>query len=118
MEFIHDKDGQHTFEIVKSVPKNYFIWNIGTNMTDNYLPLCEWLHPEDPNNYSINPNTLKAIKCDGAQTILKAIGGGQDTIEKMERYIKRYSNSKRELTRIRVKRMRKALEVLQTIQFD
>ena len=32
--------GEYTFEIVESIPRNYFIWNIGKNMIDGYLPLC------------------------------------------------------------------------------
>ena len=51
------------FEIVEKIPNNYFVWNIGENMgTDEYIPICEDLHPEDKDNYEINPNTLKAIK--------------------------------------------------------
>ena len=51
------------FEIVEKMPKNFFVWNIGENMgTDEYIPICEDLHPEDKENYEINTNTLKAIK--------------------------------------------------------
>lgn len=51
------------FEIVEKIPSNYFVWNIGENMgLDEYIPICEDLHPEDKDNYEINPNTVKAIK--------------------------------------------------------
>lgn len=51
------------FEIVEKIPSNYFIWSIGENMgTDEYIPICEDLHPEDKDNYEINTSTLKAIK--------------------------------------------------------
>ncbi len=51
------------FEIVEKIPRNYFVWNIGENMgTDEYIPICEDLHPEDKDNYDINTSTLKAIK--------------------------------------------------------
>ena len=51
------------FEIVEKIPNNYFVWNIGENMgTDEYIPICEDLHPEDKDNYEINASTLKAIK--------------------------------------------------------
>ena len=51
------------FEIVEKIPSNYFVWNIGENMgTDEYIPICEDLHPEDKYNYDINTSTLKAIK--------------------------------------------------------
>ena len=56
-------DRNDIFEIVEKIPNNYFVWNIGENMgTDEYIPICEDLHPEDKDNYEINPNTLKAIK--------------------------------------------------------
>lgn len=51
------------FEIVEKIPSGFFIWNIGENMgTNEYIPICEDLHPEDKDNYDINPSTLKAIK--------------------------------------------------------
>lgn len=51
------------FEIVGRIPENFFVWNIGENMgTHDYIPLCEDLHPEDKDDYSINPATLKAIR--------------------------------------------------------
>ena len=51
------------FEIVEKIPSNYFVWNIGENMgTDEYIPICEDLHPGDKDNYEIKTSTLKAIK--------------------------------------------------------
>ena len=51
------------FEIVGRIPENFFVWNIGENMgTHEYIPICEDLHPEDKENYEINPVTLKAVK--------------------------------------------------------
>ena len=51
------------FEIVEKIPAGFFVWNIGENMGDDeYIPICEDLHPEDKDNYEINLNTVKAIK--------------------------------------------------------
>ena len=51
------------FEIVGRIPENFFVWNIGENMgTHDYIPLCEDLHPENKDDYSINAATLKAIR--------------------------------------------------------
>ena len=51
------------FEIVEKIPSGFFIWNIGENMgSDEYIPICEDLHPEDKENFEINTSTLKAIK--------------------------------------------------------
>lgn len=53
----------NVFEIVGRIPVSYQIWNIGENMgTHDYIPLCQDLHPEDKDDYSINPATLKAIR--------------------------------------------------------
>ena len=51
------------FEVVEKIPAGFFVWNIGKNMgTDEYIPICEDLHPEDKDNYEINASTLKAIR--------------------------------------------------------
>ncbi len=106
----------HTFEIVDTVPKGYRIWNIGKNMTDGYLPLCEIL---PGTNSSINIDTLKAIKIEGAQIVLAAIGGGQNTPQKMERYIKRYRNAKPGTwSYVQVKRMQAALPIIAALKFE
>lgn len=51
------------FEIVGKIPVRFFVWNIGENMgTHEYIPVCEYLHPGNKDDYSINPATLKAVK--------------------------------------------------------
>ena len=51
------------FEVVEKIPTGFFVWNIGDNMGDDeYIPICEDLHPEDKDNCEINPSTVKAIK--------------------------------------------------------
>ena len=56
-------DRKDIFEIVEKIPTGFFVWNIGDNMGhDEYIPICEDLHPEDKDNYEINPSTVKAIK--------------------------------------------------------
>lgn len=53
----------HIFEIVDKLPSGYFVWNIGENMgSDEYIPICEDLHPANKKNFEINTTTLKAIK--------------------------------------------------------
>ena len=52
-----------SYEVVEKIPSGFFVWNIGANMgTDEYIPICEDLHPEDKDNYEINTSTLKAIR--------------------------------------------------------
>jgi len=51
------------FEIVEKIPSNYLVWNIGENMgTDCYIPICQMLHPENKEDFSINRDTLKAVQ--------------------------------------------------------
>jgi len=54
---------EYTFEIVDRIPENFLVWNIGgIDGYEEYIPLCELLHPEDKNCYDVNTSTLKAIK--------------------------------------------------------
>lgn len=87
-------DGQNRFLIVKDpCYPAYRIWNIGSNMVDGYLPLCK-LKQVQPfeGGMEIEPDTLRAIRTDGAQTILRAIGFGPETSEEMEAYIRDVAN--------------------------
>ena len=53
---------EDVFQIVERIPEMFFVWNIGENMKSaEWIPLCEALHPGDKDDYSINPDTLKAI---------------------------------------------------------
>lgn len=83
-----------TFELVEKITRPYEIWNIGTYMADGYLPLCRLKRnqPFSEGRY-IEMNMLHAIKTDGAQVILAAIGGGQNTVSKMKEYIEKYENA-------------------------
>ena len=112
------KNGKYTFEVVEFVPKGYQIWNIGKNMVDGYLPLCE-SNNEHEDDFSINTKTLKVIKIEDAQIVLSAIGGGQNTIELMERYVKRYKNAKIGTYSYRQReRILKALPIMKTIVWE
>lgn len=108
-------DGKHTFEIVDFVPTGYKIWNIGKNMIDGYLPLIQ-TGGED--GFTVNTETMKAIKIEGAQTILAGFGWGPETIQEMETYIKKYRNSKREVTQYKVKRIQEALKIMYLIKWQ
>ena len=53
----------HKFQIVNKIPKGFYVWNIGENMgSDEWIPLAEDLKPEDKEDYSVNTETLKAIR--------------------------------------------------------
>lgn len=105
----HIRSSKNVFEVIEKIPCGYKIWNIGKNMVDGWLPLvrCE--------GYNV-VGKMYALKCEGAQTILAAIGGGQDTVEKMERYVKRYRNAKPDTYSYwQVQRMEKAIPWMKSI---
>jgi hypothetical protein len=60
-----------TFEEVENIPAGYQIWNIGDNMVNGYLPLCQLY----PGTYNIIPHTLKALKIDNDE-LLKLLRSG------------------------------------------
>lgn len=81
----------HVFEIVEKIPAGFFIWNIGENMgTHEYIPLCEDLHPEDKDDYSINPETLKAVNVspDEWEKLNKAASVGVGNLKAAEKALK------------------------------
>ena len=84
-------DRNDVFEIVEKIPIHYFVWNIGENMgTDEYIPICEDLHPEDKDNYEINPNTVKAIKLsvEEVKALRKAASVGINSKKTAEKALK------------------------------
>ena len=84
-------DRNDVFGIVEKIPIHYFVWNIGENMgTDEYIPICEDLHPEDKDNYEINPNTVKAIKLsvEEVKALRKAASVGINSKKTAEKALK------------------------------
>ena len=84
-------DRNDVFEIVEKIPIHYFVWNIGENMgTDEYIPICEDLHPEDKDNYEINPSTVKAIKLsvEEVKALRKAASVGINSKKTAEKALK------------------------------
>ena len=79
------------FEIVDKIPARFFVWNIGDNMgTHEYIPVCEDLHPEDKDDYSINPATLKAVKVSPEEweKLDKAANWGVGNLKQAEKALK------------------------------
>lgn len=111
------RSGDNVFELVDSVLPGYIVWNIGKNMVDGYLPLCR-LKPVQPfpGGREIEVDTLKAIKCDGAQVILSAIGYGPETPLQMERFIKKHEGQKKHA--VAVRRMKAALPYMRQLRWD
>ena len=83
---------EHTYEIVNAKPLGYTVWNIGPPVAGESIsryadcPSTSQL----PGGQSIDVDSLKAIRCDGAQTILDAVGYGPGTLEEMERFVEKH----------------------------
>lgn len=114
------ESGKNKFLIVDFIPNGYQIWNIGKNMIDGYLPLCRLKSPQPfEGGCAIETESLKAIRTDGAQIILAAIGNGQNTPEKMKEYIKRYGNAKPgTYGRSQAEKMKKALPYMEALRWN
>jgi len=107
------------FQLVDKFPLGYMVWNIGKHhMPEGYLPLCR-LSPRQPfpGGKNIEVETLRAMKVDGADVILDAMGYGPNTLKEMEAFIEKYNDAKpgSYLYR-RVKRIKKALPYMRQIQ--
>ena len=79
------------FEIVEKIPSNYLVWNIGENMgTDLYIPICQMLRPGDKEDFSINPDTLKAVKVapEEFKKLQKAASYGVSNLKTAEKALK------------------------------
>ena len=79
------------FEIVEKIPVRFFVWNIGENMgTHEYIPVCENLHPENKNDCSVNPVTLKAVNVTPEEwkKLNKAASWGIGNLKQAEKAIK------------------------------
>lgn len=110
---------EHTYEIVNAVPLGYTVWNIGHPVAGEYLPLCRLSqHQPFPGGQSIDVDSLKAIRCDGAQTILDAVGYGPGTLEEMERFVEKNRMAQPRTSRHReVERMKAALPFMRSLQW-
>jgi hypothetical protein len=90
MEITEDKIvyGNNTFTIVNEVPDGYKIWNIGPYMLKGFVPLCRLRQDFlQKGLYVIEKDCLLAIKSEGSDKIMAAIGGGYHTVALMEKFL-------------------------------
>lgn len=83
------------FDIVSEWPEGYQVWPIGRRnfLHYGYVPLCQGNNPGDPEDYSVNLDTLKAIAIEEpyATRILTIVHGfralyGKKCLELVERW--------------------------------
>lgn len=79
------------YKIVEKIPFGFYVWNIGENVgSDEYIPVCQDLYPEDKGNYEINTATLKAVKVtpDEWKKLDKAASWGVGNLKQAEKALK------------------------------
>lgn len=79
------------YKIVEKIPFGFFVWNIGENMgSDEYVPLCQYLSSGIKDDYSINPDTLRAIKLpkEDVELLREAAGWGVNSLETARKALK------------------------------
>lgn len=87
-ETIHNT---HVYKMVEKIPFGFYVWNIGENMgSDEYIPLCQDLHPGIKDDYSINSDTLRAIKLpkEEVELLREAAARGVNSIETARKALK------------------------------
>ena len=118
MEFL--KVGEDIFEVLDIVPLGYKIWNIGRNMPDGYLPFCR-LKTVQPfeGAQCVETDTLKAVRTEGAQVILAAVGrGAGDNLKSMENYLQKHPHpAPGSRAEANVERIKKAIPYLRTLRY-
>lgn len=81
----------NVFKIVEKIPSGFYVWNIGENMgSEEYIPLCQDLYPGIKDDYSINCDTLRAIKLpkEEVELLREAAGWGVNSLETARKALK------------------------------
>lgn len=109
----------HRFEILEgnAIPLGYEVWSIGNHMPDGWLPLCRLCQVQPfEGATNIEVDTLKAIRCEGAQMILSASVSDIDTLEKAERFIKKYDGNPKK--QYELKKAKAALPYMRQLKWN
>lgn len=105
--------GNSTFELVDVVPLGFVMWNIGKNAPKGCVPFCRVI----PGTNNVEADTLKAIRIgeDAARKVMMALGNGCNTLEKMEKFIRRHKNAPDDSWEYRkVQRIQEALPIVKS----
>ena len=98
------------YEVVNKIPSNFFIWNIGENIgTREFIPIAEWLKPEDKEDFHINIETVKVIPVNPEEwaKLDKAASLGVGNLKEAEKAIKSkrsgyWTDKRREIAKLTI----------------
>ena len=114
---LKDSHNIHRFQVWKNlhdVPAAWFVWNIGKNMPDGWLPLARCIDPLN-RPYDIDPDSLIAGQKKEAQIILDCVGLCGSNLKKMEKAINR---NKEKGYKHNVERLEKAWQLLKQYGYN
>lgn len=108
-------------EVLNKVPKNYTIFHMSARDVENeYLPLVEI--NKDKEDFSVNFETMKCVKLNSIQDVKDVMDGAwyihHASLKKLQNYYNKNKNSTRDLTKYRVARVLKAINALDSIEFE
>lgn len=105
----------YVFEIVEKIPAGYEVWNIPPIACGEYIPICMTTEPGNKDCFTVNTDTLKAIKLDKKEVVAlhTAASGGDNTIKAAKRTLAR--TAKTAYMRKRQERAARALPILERI---
>ena len=110
----------YKFEIVDHVPLGFEIWNVHV-IPGEYLPLCRLSkYQRFEGGRQVEVETLKAIKCDGVEVMLRAASLGIRTLEQAEKIVNRYAKYERKpkYKAEELKRAKAALPYMQKLKWN
>lgn len=78
---------EHEYRIAEKAPRDFVIWNIGTeHMPEGYVPLCRLSAYE---RFHIDVSSLIAVKTDHQKLLMDATSIGGSNIHETEKRIRR-----------------------------
>lgn len=91
-------DANHKFELVNSIPNLYFIWHIAP-LADEYLPLARSKNSCDPECFTVDTNSLKAIRLPKKEVhlLMEAVRHGIDSLQAAEQALYSKNHEKRKM---------------------
>lgn len=83
-------------DVVDKAPSGaYEIWSIGANAPAGYVLFCLLARQPFEGARNIDIHSLKAVRVDGAEAIMKAAACGCTTMAKMRKYLQRHSKARK-----------------------
>ena len=115
-KYIFSDDGEYRFQVVDVCPLGYHVWNINANTIPGYLPFCRLrLYQRFSGGRQIEVATLKAVRCDHAEEIIRVTSMGYYTPQEVEAVLERARAGKAELLDSTIEALETALPYMEAL---